>query len=285
MSHDEIQELLGAFALDAVDPEEAIEVEAHLPTCARCRAEVAEHREVAGLLAHTGNDAPQALWDRIAASLDAPQPPMRLAAAPRPPDGATAGGPMVPPTPDSLVGSDPTVPGPAPSAAPGGRSADGVVVPLRRRTRMLPALAGAVAAALVAILGVQVVEQGRRIDEMEQTASRDPARRAYDLALADADSRVVDLTGDDGTVVKAVLTDEGEGWLDASQLAALDRSQTYQLWGDAGEVLVSLGVLGSDPEVVHFDARGYEALAVTAERSPGVVVSEQPPVVAGTVTA
>ena len=110
-------------------------------------------------------------------------------------------------------------------------------------------------------------------------------RGLSDLAAADAGSRTVELVGDDGVVLTAVLTDDGDGWLDASALEQLDSSRTYQLWGADGEVLVSLGVLGRDPEVVHFDARGYEALAVTAEASPGVVVSEQPAVAAGSVTA
>lgn len=262
MRHDEIQELLGAYSLDAVEPAEAAEVEAHLPTCARCRAEVEEHREVASLLAHTGTGAPEGLWDRIAGSLETAEPPLRLVAVPRTED--------------------------PPAVAAAGRRPSGSadVVPLRRRRPGPLALAvSAVAAALVAVLGIQVVEQGRRIDEMEQAASVDPARRAYELALADANSRTVELTGIDGKVVTAVLSDDGEGWMDASQLPALDRSQTYQLWGATGDVLVSLGVLGTDPDVIHFDARGYEALAVTAERSPGVVVSEEPAVVAGAVTA
>jgi hypothetical protein len=249
MSHDEIQELLGAYALDAVDADEAAEVEAHLPTCARCRAEVEEHREVAGLLAHTGTDAPDGLWDRISDSLSSAGPPLRLAPVP-------------------------------PAEEP-----DAVVVPLRRRSRALTWAGGAVAAALVAVLGVQVVEQGQRIDDMEQAAAQDPAERAFELARADAGSRTVELTGDDGTVVTAVLTEDGDGWLDATSLESLDPSQTYQLWGAAGDVLVSLGVLGPSPRYVHFDGRGYEALAVTAEDSPGVVVSDEPAIVAGAVTA
>ena len=42
--HEDFQDLLGAYALDAVDPTERDEIERHLATCPRCRAEVAEHR-------------------------------------------------------------------------------------------------------------------------------------------------------------------------------------------------------------------------------------------------
>ncbi|HEX9546543.1 MAG TPA: zf-HC2 domain-containing protein, partial [Acidimicrobiales bacterium] len=76
--HDGVQELLGAYALDAIDPDEAELVERHLAVCARCRAEVAEHREVAGLLAYPGAPAPDGVWDRIAGKLQESPPPLRL---------------------------------------------------------------------------------------------------------------------------------------------------------------------------------------------------------------
>jgi hypothetical protein len=78
-THDEIIELLGAYALDAVDPDEARLVEDHLRECPRCRAEVAEHRETAAFLAHAGTDAPADLWDRIAGSMDQAAPVIPLA--------------------------------------------------------------------------------------------------------------------------------------------------------------------------------------------------------------
>lgn len=71
MTHDEIEELLGAYALDALDNDEREAVEDHLVTCPRCREEVAAHREVAALLGNTTapGAAPHELWDRISASL------------------------------------------------------------------------------------------------------------------------------------------------------------------------------------------------------------------------
>jgi hypothetical protein len=71
MSHDEIIELLGAYALDAVDRDEATTIEVHLLDCPRCRDEVAHHREVAAALAFAGATAPEGLWPRIASSLEA----------------------------------------------------------------------------------------------------------------------------------------------------------------------------------------------------------------------
>ena len=78
MTHEELQELLGAYAIDAVDPDEVALVDAHLAECPRCRAEVADLREVAALLGQSGADAPEGVWERIAASLTEVPPPLRL---------------------------------------------------------------------------------------------------------------------------------------------------------------------------------------------------------------
>ena len=69
-THEEIQELLGAYALDAVEDAERDAIELHLRECPRCRAEVADHREVASLIGHGGAPAPDGVWDRIVGALD-----------------------------------------------------------------------------------------------------------------------------------------------------------------------------------------------------------------------
>ncbi|HEV3226868.1 MAG TPA: anti-sigma factor [Acidimicrobiales bacterium] len=78
MTHEELQELLGAYAVDAVEPDEVALIDAHIAECPRCRAEVTELREVAALLSHSGADAPDGVWERIASSLDEVPPPLRL---------------------------------------------------------------------------------------------------------------------------------------------------------------------------------------------------------------
>ena len=244
MSHDEVAELLGAYALDAVDADERAAIEAHLSTCARCRAEVAEHREVAALLAHEGGDAPDGLWSRIAGSLDAPPPELRL----RP----------VPPSAAAEQAARRSVP--------------------RWATAVLAA-----AAAVLVVLGVTVVRQGDRIDQLEATATADPLEVAFQAALDDPTTTLVELASPDGSVqLRGAVTADGRGFLRASSLPALDDDRTYQLWGAApsGD-LVSLGVLGADPGVVAFDASGFELLAVSEEDLPGVVAPTADPVVAG----
>jgi len=65
----DIEELLGAYALDAVDDDERRAVEAYLATNPPARAEVDQHREVAAFLGFGGATAPEGLWDRIASAI------------------------------------------------------------------------------------------------------------------------------------------------------------------------------------------------------------------------
>jgi hypothetical protein len=77
----ELDELLGAYALDAVDDDEAERVEDYLRAEPRAAAEVRQHREVATMLAFTGTDAPDHVWERIERELDQspPRPGAELA--------------------------------------------------------------------------------------------------------------------------------------------------------------------------------------------------------------
>jgi anti-sigma-K factor RskA len=240
--HDQVEELLGAYALDALEAAEHAFVEAHLPTCARCRAEVEEFREVAALLAHTGAPAPPGLWDRIAASLEGEAPGGALA------DKLS----MLP------MGS-------------GERSRQ------TWRNRMGAAVLAA-AAVVIVVLGVQLADQDRRLDEMAGLLERDALERAYQAAETSPGAEVIQLASFDGAVTtRAVVTDDGEGYLWAADLPALDEGRTYQLWGDMGDRLISLGLMGRDPEVVPFAAsEALVAVAITQEEEPGVVATDQP---------
>jgi hypothetical protein len=245
-THDEIIDLLGAYALDAVDDDERVVVRDHLAGCARCRAEVQEHQEVATFLAHGGGDAPAGVWERIAGSLEESPPGLRL------------------------VPADPASP-PAPA---------------RRLPRpgRLSLVAAAAAAAVVGVLGLQVTRQDDRIDELE-VALDEPLEVAYAAALADPRSDIIELASPDGQVaLRGAVAPDGTGYLRAAPLPGLDADRTYQLWGGAGDQLVSLGVLGHDPDIVSFTAHPYELFAITEEASPGVITSANPPVVSGAPT-
>lgn len=78
MSHQEAQELLGVFALNAVEPSEAIFLEAHIAGCGECSREVENHLEVAAALSASEQFAPPSGWELISGSINPPE--MDLAA-------------------------------------------------------------------------------------------------------------------------------------------------------------------------------------------------------------
>ncbi len=251
-SHREIEELLGAYALDAVEGDEQRVVADHLADCARCRAEVAEHREVAALLAHGGGDAPPAIWDRIAASIEGSGP-----------------------------AKDTVVPPPALFTKPG--AGRGLHRSWQRRSVVPVAAAAAV---VIGVLGFQVVEQGAKLDEqgdqIEALADGDGLTDAFQAALGSPDAQLVDLRSSDGLHDVPAVMAGSEGYVHAAGLPELPEGRTYQLWADMGDTRISLGVLGNRPEVASFAVdRGVLGLAITEEAGPGVVVSEQPPLVYG----
>ena len=268
-SHAEIQELLGAYALDAVDKETAALVEQHLAGCVRCSVEVSQHHEVAGLLANSGGASPASLWDGIASQLDSSTPPSWEGLAER----LETGG-------DRVV--DPT---------------DAVVVPITARTRRgrwarrAGAVVGAAAAVLALVLGLQVHHLNNQVTALQSHPSLSAAEQA---ALREPSTMVVPLRATAGAApsptraVTVVLTRSGTGFVEAGGLSALPRDRTYQLWGVIGGQTISLGLLGPSPGVVPFSVAGDvagNAFAITAEHGGGVVHSSNQPVVSGQVTA
>jgi hypothetical protein len=250
MTHEQMAEMLGAYALHAVEPAEAEVIETHLETCPRCRAEVAEHREVAALLGNTGGDAPEGLWDRIAATLEPSPPPMRLA---------------VPEAPAPVVS----------------------LSHRRRPSRVAVALAGVAAAVVIGVLASQVVHQGRELDDVQAALHDDVSLRAANAALLDRHAQRTTLSSPDGSVtVEAVLLADGTGYLLVEALQSLDEARTYQLWGQTSSGLISLGLLGADPgAVVPFRASGaVSALALTDEVAAGVPQPTSAPLLMGQFT-
>ena len=235
---DEIEELLGAYALDAVDDDERRAVDAYIATNPRARAEVDAHREVATLLAYGGDDAPDGLWDRIVLSLDEP-------------------------------GADVPVPGPELAKVLPARRPD-------RRRWWFPVLA---AAALVAVVALSVA--------LVNKDGGTSISAAYDDARASAANTVVALKSTDGsTAATAVMEPSGRAFLDPTALPALPADRTYQLWAVLADnpAPVSLGVLGSDPQLTMFGVSGsVQALAITDEKAGGVVAPEKPPTIVGLV--
>jgi len=250
-SPDAFTEVLGAYALDAVDPDERVEIERHLAQCPRCRAEVVAHREVAALLSQAGAPAPDGVWDRIVAELTPPAPALRMSFSR---DGE------VDPLADPLHGPD---------------RDSGAIVDLgdhsRRRFVRVRTFASAlaVAAAIIAVLGVVAVSQTRQAGRT-QTASID--RLAAD-ALGQAKLQV-HLKG--RGAARAVVKDSGQGFLIRDDLSGPAEGNVYQLWGQVDGTILSLGTFGGDEQSVPFQLDpsrigDVQSFKVTQERAPGAV--------------
>jgi anti-sigma factor RsiW len=295
LTHQDIQELLGVYALDAVDAETAAAVDRHLAECVRCSVEVAQHHEVAGLLANSGGESPAELWSGIARQLDGSRPPAwerlarRLETDPGLSERATDPREVRPPGDDGEFHaggpSDPARAGDSPSVG---------VIPIksgRRRNQVLMrgvVIVAAAAAVVAVVLGVQVNHLHHQV-----TALQSPTLSQAEKAAVNAPSSKKVLlsspttSGTSSVKVTVVLTASGTGFVEASELSSLPGSQTYQLWGVIGNQTISLGLLGSHPRVVPFSVAGngqVAAFAITAENAGGVVRSTHQPVVAGEVT-
>lgn len=247
LTHDEIAELLGAYALDAIDADERAAVEEHLPGCPRCASEVAEHREVAAQLANAGGPAPDGVWDRILGSLE--EAPPAFEDLPRTPPVAGA-------TVTSMTGRRPAR----------------QWLPLSAAAAVL-VVVGLVAGVLISGDG-DAAEPRRGLPSMEEVALQ---------ALDDPDAVTVALRSpDEALEATAVVESDGSGFFLGDDLPALDESQTYQLWGIREGAVISLGILGHAPRVVAFHMDdSIQALAVTAEAAGGVEKSANDAVVVG----
>ncbi len=241
LRHDEVEELLGAYALDAVDDEERASVEAHLAGCPRCRAEVDAHREVASHLAQAGAPAPDALWDRIADAIAGdPPPPIRLVV-----DDAGHG--------DAR---------PATSTA-------------ARRWWRAP-----LAAAAAVVVAVGLLAAGAALDD-DTGSGRSELADAALAAFESPEARTGELVDADGApIARVAVLPDGAGFLLAGELPELD-GRIYQLWGSDGDTVVSLGSMGSAPDIVAFAADPSQTtLMITAEDAP-VERSSNAPVALG----
>jgi hypothetical protein len=89
MNDDDLDDLLGAYALDAVNEAERAQIEAYLVRSPTARAEVQRHHEVAAAIAASPGEAPAPLWLRIEALLDDRSPTEASLAMPelRPTEG------------------------------------------------------------------------------------------------------------------------------------------------------------------------------------------------------
>jgi anti-sigma-K factor RskA len=251
LSPRELDDLLGAFALDAVDGDEREQVEQYLRHSPRARAVVAEYRETAAFLADAGSEAPAGLWERIEE---------RLAEQPSPPAASAQAVPF----------------------RPRRRTRT-------RRITVAAAAAAAVMVVALGALVVKVVQQDDRISDLARDTERSSLLAAADAASRNPSATKVRLSSPDGSQsARVVYLPGGAGFVVPGNLAPLSPDLVYQLWAQVGDPrsprTISAGVLGSDPDVSTFRVPGpVVGFAISEERSPGAVSPESPPVAQGSV--
>jgi anti-sigma-K factor RskA len=247
LTHQNIQELLGAHAVDAVDPDEQAAIDTHIETCDACRTEVGRHHETLTLLVSPVVPSPQ-LRDIILTEAGAMD---RSSATPA---------------------ADP----------PGVVSLDQARADRARRLtapgRVATVLAAAAAIVLVVGIGFAVGRHSTPTPDLQALASQ---------AQTQPGSRQVALRSTDGQMNATITeTADGTGYLHSDGLPALASDQTYQLWafsGADGKTPISLGVLGPNPTLSTFRAdTDVTAFAVSREAGGGSVAPTDP-IMSGTV--
>ncbi len=244
MEHDEIAELLGAYALGALDADERARVDDLLDRSPEARSELAryEHALVALTDAEATAPLPHGGWDRVRTA-------MHDEAADddhRDDHGHDDDGSTVAPVVELPI----------------------LRLPRRERARRGPVVLAAAAANVAAGLAVALVVQ--------RQGGGGSLQDAADAALTDGSSRIGRLAGD-GVSIRAVIDTRGNGYLFAADLPALPEGRIYQLWSLDGPAPVSLGVLGNRPGLVAFPTGGQvRTLALSTEASPGVTAPTNP---------
>ncbi len=243
----ELDDLLGAYALDAIEPVEHFEMDQYVRENADARREVDELRETAGLLAllHAEREpVPERVWEGIESAINEP------AVA----ETATATADVV------AIGGT--------RGDEGGRDTRPRTRPHPRRSVPLPVAALLVAAASVAI----VLLVARHDTTGHSTAS------AYRAAAAH--SQPVPIVGTAGTLAHVVRTPDGSGYLHVDHMPALPAGEVYQLWviAPGRSAPISAGVLGRAPRAYKgfvFQGR-VTAFALSVERAPGATTPSTP---------
>ena len=236
--HAEARDLLGAFALGAVDADEAAAVRAHLATCAACQAEMAELWLAVDSLPDTVEpiEPPPALRDRIAAVIAAE------AASP----AAAAPAPSAAPAPD-----------PVPTIAPAPPAPEPIRKPASFWSRATPW--AAVAAVLLLLSAGLLVWNLRLRDEMASTPVAETIALVPTDAAPEARGEVTYLPQDDLFM------------LDVRDLPPLAPDQVYAVWLiEEGGVPEPAGVFDqpTDQHAIVADRDRYDTLAITAEPGP-----------------
>jgi anti-sigma factor RsiW len=229
-------EQVGAYVLDALPADEVAAFEAHLASCPACRAEVAELREVVGVLplALTPVEPPASLRDRISRALE-----------------------------------EDVAQRPALTALPGG-------APKRSQRTRFPVVEGLLALAAVAViaaLGLWNLHLQNRIDQQQAAVD---LQQLVSSALNHRDAVYpVTPTTSAARATAYMVQPPGKqsAYLIVKDLPNPPARKVYQLWLLRAGVPTSAGTFtysGNNPKVVPvpMPATGFTLTAVTVENAP-----------------
>jgi len=242
----EIHGAVGSYVVNALDPDELDEFEAHLAVCPTCSREVHEFGEtVAELSLLTSVTPPEELRGSILAAVSQvrPLPPEPLAE--QAPAEATA-----------------------PSAAPvSERPIDELALRRQqRRTRLLSVLVAAVMAAALALGGVVYgLVQSRQAQVAQQTAATE--------LLTAPDVRTYSTTMKDGGQISFVVSKSlNRAMFVGKDLPAVGNDKRYQLWTLEGERAIADNLVAGGGDRQQFfreGLNGITGLAVSVEDARG----------------
>lgn len=260
----ELEELLAAYALDAVDADERVQIEAWVARSPHARRDADELVETASLLAESADAPAPELWSRIEARLGDP--------------AGAVGGPVVPPLRLGAV-------------VDLGARRDAVGAPSARRRPWVVGIAAALALVVAVGVGVfagtRIADQNQRIDRLAVGMEKRAMERAALAATMAPGARTAELTATDGSMMaKVVVMTDGRGYFMTDAMPELPHGRTYQLWAVMGDgpdgAVVSAGVMGRDPGVMAFTTdAGVTRFLVTEEAAPGVARSSGPAMLEG----
>lgn len=235
--HPELHTLTGAYAVDALDDDERLAFEAHLPDCETCRQEVDGFARTASMLGGAVAEAPPPHLKGTILDI--------VARTRQEPPAATT-----------------------PQARPAERPVRLSRAPARRAwMERLLVPAAAVMAVIVAGLSIVVGNLNRRLDEVVPSNAVAAVVAADDMQSWDAD------LPDGGSARVVYSPTRGQGWFLADGLDSVEEGKVYELWLIDDEGPSPAGLFHpSDGVAAHSftgDVSRVAAMAVTVEPASG----------------
>ncbi|HJY46557.1 MAG TPA: anti-sigma factor [Propionibacteriaceae bacterium] len=243
----EIHGAVGAYVVNALEPEEREEFEAHLAVCPTCSREVVEFGETAAELSvlASATPPPASLRRSVLSAISEVRPlPPEPAAEARVPE------PVLPSVPS----------GP-------GRPVDELALRRqRRRTRILSVLVAAVMVAAVALGGVVYTLVQSRQAQVAQQAAETELLTAPDVQTYSATMK------DGGQISFVVSRSLDRAMFIGNDLPTVGADRTYQLWTLEGERAIPDNLVAGGGDRQQFfreTLSGVTGLAVSVEAAGG----------------